>query len=472
MTRGSWWDELSSRLRDVSQVEPGYRDFGGKPLAPPSVCVRTTSAEEVAHVLEVATRHALPVTVRGAGHSGGGQTAAPGGILLRHCPPGVRFELQGEVAQVPGHWAWHPVEEMLRAEARDLLVATSVLEATVGGTLSMGGIGVRSIRRGAQVDHVTGLELICADGRSRFCSPTQEPDLFRSALTGAGQVGIIERAWMTTARHRAHLACSSAHHASLRELAGAIAWMGDLNADVPEYFSALLRVGVLESTAATAHASEPAARRALGRRLYCGGTHVQHRVQSTRAFEQEERAMPGARWWRGRNLWCDYCFDAAGFASFCGFVDDELWDGLRGHLAYALCIAPARCPPLALDLRPRTDRRLFSLGLFYSMQPDDEIGIANAERSQARALEVCVALGGRPYLHGCWGGRDGLSFERARSLFGAGHERLSAWRARLDPCAILNPHGLSAAHAASGATSSAAPSGVLVGGVAGAELAI
>ena len=162
--------------------------------------------------------------------------------------------------------------------------------------------------------------------------------------------------------------------------------------------------------------------------------------------------MPTEHWWTCRNLWCDYCFDAAGFASFCRFVDDELRGTLREHLAYVMCVAPSRQPSLALDMRPRTDRRCFSLGLFYSVPSGDECAVANVQQIHARALEVCVDLGGRPYLHGCSGGRHGLSGEQARALYGSAYDRLAHARARVDPHGILNPNGVAAASATPRAT--------------------
>ncbi len=364
------------------------------------------------------------------------------------------MELRGDVAVVPGSWTWDRVERTLRAQGRDLMVATSSLETTVGGTLSVGGFGVRSVRRGAQVDHVTGLTLLCADGHPRFCSATTEPDLFAAALTGAGQVGIIERAWMSTAERRAFLACSSAQHDSFSELASGMVWMEDPAIEVPDYFFALLKHGVLHSTAATAHVSEPAARAALGACWQRSGAELRRYAMSTLDFEAEERAMPTEHWWTCRNLWCDYCFDATGFAAFCRFVDDELRGTLREHLAYVMCVAPSRQPALALDMRPRADRRCFSLGLFYSVPSTDEGAVANVQRIHARALEVCIELGGRPYLYGVSGGRDGLSGEQARALYGSAYDRLAHARARVDPHGILNPNGVAAVGTTPGVTGS------------------
>jgi cytokinin dehydrogenase len=65
---------------------------------------------------------------------------------------------------------------------------------TVGGTLSIGGMGTTCQRFGAQVDNVEELEVVTGDGRLLTCSPRQEHELFNMVLAGLGQCAIIVRA--------------------------------------------------------------------------------------------------------------------------------------------------------------------------------------------------------------------------------------------------------------------------------------
>ena len=46
---------------------------------------------------------------------------------------------------------------------------------TVGGTLSVGGIGAMSFRAGAQIDHVVELLAVTGEGRIVRCSPRPPP---------------------------------------------------------------------------------------------------------------------------------------------------------------------------------------------------------------------------------------------------------------------------------------------------------
>jgi FAD/FMN-containing dehydrogenase len=72
-------------------------------------------------------------------------------------------------------------------------VLTDYLELSVGGTLSVGGIG-GTILHGAQVDNVLELEVVTGTGARVVCSPSRRADLFHAVLAGLGQCGIITRA--------------------------------------------------------------------------------------------------------------------------------------------------------------------------------------------------------------------------------------------------------------------------------------
>jgi cytokinin dehydrogenase len=68
---------------------------------------------------------------------------------------------------------------------------TNLLDLTVGGLLSVGGIGPGSHRYGPLVANVTALEVVTGDGLLRRCSPTEVPDLYEAVLAGLGRCGVI-----------------------------------------------------------------------------------------------------------------------------------------------------------------------------------------------------------------------------------------------------------------------------------------
>jgi FAD/FMN-containing dehydrogenase len=439
--RSPWLTELGVRLghRAVSLLADDT-DFGGASLGP-QVRVRTRTGGELQAVLELARRESLPVAIRGAGHSSGGHTSGASGIVLEHAPAGEPIELGDEFVDVPAHWTWNRVESELRAVGRDLVVATSSLDTTVAGTLSVGGFGIRSVRSGPQVDHVRALRLVCATGDCVWCSPATNSDLFHSALTGLGQVGIIDRVRIATRERHDYLASITCRHESFSELASCLLSIEHQSRPL-DYCAALAKQGRIESFLASCHRSEGEARRHLDELPTLGRVSPERAVIPTERFEISERAMPLEHWRSCRNLWCDYCFDAEAFPRFAAFVDATLGASIREHLAYVMSIAPRRGVPFALDMRPPSDRQLYSVGLFYSVPGDDHAGVRRAREYHVLALEACLALGGRPYLHGLWGGASGLSSAQLKSVYGSTYERLGRVRRRVDPSAILNPWAL------------------------------
>jgi len=434
-----WADELSSRLsQGALSFANDYTDFGGEPWGP-QLRVRTETTDEALWVLDIARRHAATVAIRGSGHTSGGQTCTRSGMVLTHAPPAEELRMHGSAVEVPAHWRWSRLEAHLRSLGRDLLVATSSVETTVAGTLSLGGFGVRSVRSGPQVDQVEALRLVCATGDVKWCSPHEHADLFHSALTGLGQVGLIDRVLMQTCPRRDYLSCVIGQHATFTDLAEYLIANLSHADDAPDYCSALAKGDRIESLLATAHETVEAASRGLGSRPLIGRPQLRRELITVAQFEQEERRMPLGYWGTCRNLWCDYCFEAPAFLRFAAFVDAQLRGTLFGHLAYALSIAPRQGVPLALDMRPSATRQLFSLGLFYSVPAEDAAAVAQGLSCHQRALEACVALGGRPYLHGLWAGPHGLGAEQLRRIYGHTYQRLRSVRGRVDPAGILNP---------------------------------
>lgn len=435
--RSSWLVELRDRLgpRAVSLMSDDT-DFGGASLGP-QVRVRTRTSAELQAVLALARSEALPLAIRGAGHSSGGQTNGASGIVLDHAPAGEHIELGEDFVDAPGHWTWSRVESELRAVGRDLVVATSSLDTTVGGTLSVGGFGIRSVRWGPQVDQVRAMRLICATGDSVWCSPTKNSDLFHSALTGLGQVGIIDRVRMATRERHDYLAGITCQHENFSELASYLVPIVERGSSL-DYCAALAKQGTIESFVARCHRSDAEARQHLDELPTFGLATAQRAVIPTERFEVSERAMPLERWRSCRNLWCDYCFDAEAFLRFAAFVDATLGTSIREHLAYVMSIAPRRGVPLALDMRPSSDRHVYSIGLFYSVPGDDAPAVRRARECHVLALDACIALGGRPYLYGLWGGAGGLAAAQLKAIYGSTYERLSRVRRRVDPLAILN----------------------------------
>jgi cytokinin dehydrogenase len=73
-------------------------------------------------------------------------------------------------------------------------VLTNNLNVTIGGTLSVAGLGVASFRYGAQGDNVEEIEAVTPTGDIVDCSPENNSEYFDIVRSGLGQFGAIAKA--------------------------------------------------------------------------------------------------------------------------------------------------------------------------------------------------------------------------------------------------------------------------------------
>lgn len=177
---------------DGETLDAMSRDFGGLVRRRPRVVVRPERVEGVVETLRVAKEHGLGVTTRGTGHSQSGQCLGDALVLDTRSLNRVidcsleagRIDLQG------GATWWSAIDRAVECGGLPAGL-THVPNPTVGGTLSVAGVGAESFRRGAQVNSVLELEVVTADGRVRRCSPVRERELFDCMRAGLGQCGVI-----------------------------------------------------------------------------------------------------------------------------------------------------------------------------------------------------------------------------------------------------------------------------------------
>src|SRR5918992_3652296 len=158
----------------------------------PAAVLRPRSADDVAQVVRYGRAHRLPVAARGLGNTTGGQSLAPGGVVVDgRALAGIH--LGPDLATIGAGTTWLELARAAHAHGLAIPAATGYLDLTVGGTLSVGGIPP-AVATGAQVDHVHELEVVTGDGEIRRMSPTSDRDLFEAVLGGLGQFGIVTEA--------------------------------------------------------------------------------------------------------------------------------------------------------------------------------------------------------------------------------------------------------------------------------------
>ena len=168
-------------------------DYGQVVHEYPAAVLRPGSRQDIVTIVRFARRHGLRIAARGQGHLPFGQAQVRGGIVVDLRPLDRIHSIGADRVETDAGAEWGDV---LRATLEHGLrppVLTSSLHLTVGGTLSIGGVGSTTDRYGAQVDTVAELEVVTGRGELVRCSAYHRRDLFEAALAGQGQVAIITR---------------------------------------------------------------------------------------------------------------------------------------------------------------------------------------------------------------------------------------------------------------------------------------
>src|SRR5215212_4899341 len=146
----------------------------------PAGVVRPRSVEQVLDVVTEAVASGAKLTLRGVGHSAGGQALPVDSVVV-------------DLSEMHAVGPVDPERQTIHCEAgallRDVVAATlehrllpraltNLLDLTVGGLLSVGGIGPGSHRHGPLVANVASLEVVTGDGSPRRCSRSENRDLY------------------------------------------------------------------------------------------------------------------------------------------------------------------------------------------------------------------------------------------------------------------------------------------------------
>jgi len=179
---------------DEETLEEVQTDFGGLVSRMPAAVAVPSSAKDVSALVKAAVSEGWTVTSRGSSHSQGGQSLSQAGILLD-------MSALNRVERIGRHSAWVEAgvlwSDLVRVGLEENLIPPVLppfLDATVGGTVSIGGLGPSSFKFGHLALHVEELEVVTGEGHLVRCSPDENPVLFNCTRAGLGQFSIVTRA--------------------------------------------------------------------------------------------------------------------------------------------------------------------------------------------------------------------------------------------------------------------------------------
>ena len=169
-------------INDVSQLNP---------IAVDEVITPTTTEEIVAAV----KRHAGPISIGGARHSMGGQTATEGALFIdmRQFDHILDFAPTDKTITVQAGTRWRQIQERIDPANLSVKIMQSYANFTVGGSLSVNAHG-RYVGLGPLILSVRSLKIVLADGSIVTASPSQNADIFYGVIGGYGGLGVIVEA--------------------------------------------------------------------------------------------------------------------------------------------------------------------------------------------------------------------------------------------------------------------------------------
>jgi FAD/FMN-containing dehydrogenase len=418
-------DDLARRVKGrlLRGSSPGYDEArkvwnlacDRRPLA----MVRCADVGDVRRCVEFARKHAVPVAIRGGGHSYVGYGVADGALQIDLGTfTAVTVDRERRVASVGGG-----------TRIRDLLKATLAagLYTPMGGCGSVGVAGLtlaggdtngRGLY-GTACDNLIGAQLVTADGDVRELGPGRNEDLYWAIRGGGGNFGVVTRLdfrlYSVVPLHTAQF------NIGWRDIAGALRAYGELVRDAPDE----ARAGFYLDPEAGASAS-------------CGyrgdaGAATAYLEKWKAAFRSVEPRMstsipdPEGEVWGPTSL----AVDGAFIEDLSGDVVDVLSRAAVegkgvGSLLLGLSNGVVARVPMTATAYPLRGTGLSTL---IAAEWDKPEGRARAEKWVA---DTAAAL--RPWARRAYVNYMAVSTpERIREVYGVNYPRLARIKARYDP---------------------------------------
>jgi cytokinin dehydrogenase len=178
---------------DADSLDGASYDYGGLVRRVPLCVVSPASVDDVVAVVRYANRAGVRVVPQGVAHSQHGQGLGEGCVALsmRSLAGIGPVDAAGASVDAQAGATWYEVADAAAGAGMIPNVLPNQLDMTVGGTMSVGGLGSTSWRYGAQVENVVALDVVTGDGDLRRCDLRHDRELFDAVRAGLGQCGVV-----------------------------------------------------------------------------------------------------------------------------------------------------------------------------------------------------------------------------------------------------------------------------------------
>lgn len=424
-------------------------DFGNLINKGSQNIIYASTADEIINAFIRAKDLNKTINVGGATHSVNGQTLNKGGFRLLLKPSQSNPIIDDDLVEIDTAIMWEDLEKQLQAKGRSCAVLTENWATTVGGTLSVGGIGSRSVRNGRQIDTVQRLRLIKSNGEKIWCSLTENQDIFRFTLGGLGQLGVMDRVVLTTIEYKPF---TVAYDFQYENLVHATESIFKVLESKPQGLDHFLQIGLQFGSeficgqygfefktmreATVFIKSLPPALQFLKPYL------IKKEMTATSKYIQSNFHLIKllyANFSEHVRLWNDWMFtDKNNYLEFVCFIQNDLLKKYgKTHLSAVLGFAlkqPAHNIDFPFSYKPSLEQHAFTLGIFYCIPPKLKERIHTIKECFKDAQEKAFSLSGRPYLYG-W---NPLNIETLQRVYGDDYHKLIQLKKQYDPDLILN----------------------------------
>lgn len=449
--------ELRSSVRgqvvtEESALAAVSSDFGRLKRRTPWAILRPADPRDIVAALAFARKHRIPVSTRAQAHTQTGQALNEGGILIdiNSLDKILAVDPKGLTATVQAGVIWRDLVEQVLPMGLVPPTLTNNLGVTVGGTLSVAGLGVASFRHGAQGDNVLELEVVTGGGDIVVCSAEQDAELFNCVRSGLGQFGVITRA---TVKLRPCKPNVRIHYLLYDDLGAfmkdAVTLMGEPRLDHLESWCVPAPVGfkTLPDGGKQAfaqwffplHATVefdtdlPDDRALLAGLSYYKNVHAENRtlLDFLNRLEPLFVIWKRAGYWANTHPWMECILPWESAEAYVKTVLSELPPQALGGGHILLWPSSGRTSSIPLFMRPDSDW-VMGFGILPGVPPQF-LDLALPRLDQASDLSM--AVNGKRYLSGY------INFDKARwrMHFGESWGTICAAKKRYDPDHLLNP---------------------------------
>ncbi len=175
-------------------MKPGRNvtDWGRMEKATVKNVARPKTDSDLVEIVEFADRTSTKVSIRGAGHSAGGQSFSQGGIMvdLKDFNQVLELDTQNKKVRVQTGATWADLTKVLEPAGLAVSTKQEFDTFTIGGSIACNVHG-KSIDYGPIIENIISFRLLMSDGEIKTVSREENGDLFRAVVGGYGLLGIV-----------------------------------------------------------------------------------------------------------------------------------------------------------------------------------------------------------------------------------------------------------------------------------------